>query len=52
MQLIKDEQLEIVNSRFDLQCFVHLKVRSSRLEEIEAKIAKITGTFGSKVITE
>jgi len=50
MHLIKDEQLEIVDSHFDLQCYVHIKVRSGMLEEIETKIAKIEGTLECKII--
>jgi uncharacterized YigZ family protein len=52
MHLIKEEQLEIVNSHFDLQCYIHIKVRSGRREEIELKIAKIEGAFECKIIGE
>ena len=52
MQLIKEEQLEIVTTQFDLQCFIQIKVRSARLEEIESKIAKIEGYQGLKIIQE
>ena len=52
MQLIKEEQLEIVTTQFDLQCIIQIKVRSARLEEIESKIAKIEGFLGCKKIEE
>ena len=45
MSLIKDEHLEIAESKFDLQCLIKLKVRSSRLESIESKLEKIEGIF-------
>jgi len=50
MQLIKEEQLEIVTTHFDLQCTIQIKVRSTRLEEVESKIAKIEGYQGLKII--
>jgi uncharacterized YigZ family protein len=50
MHLIKDEQFEIASSHFDLQCYIHIKVRSGRLEEIETKIAKIEGVLECKII--
>lgn len=52
MQLIKEEQLEIVTTQFDLQCSIQIKVRSTRLEEVESKIAKIEGYQGLKIIQE
>jgi uncharacterized YigZ family protein len=52
MQLIKEEQLEIVATQFDLQCTIQIRVRSTRLEEIESKIAKIEGYQGLKIIQE
>ena len=48
MLLIKEEQLEIVNSQFDLQCRITIKVRSSKLLEIESKIEKIEGILTRK----
>ncbi len=52
MQLIKEEQLEIVTTQFDLQCTIQIRVRSTRLEEVESKIAKIEGYQGLKIIQE
>lgn len=52
MQLIKEEQLEIVTTQFDLQCIIQVKVRSARLEEVESKIAKIEGFQGLRIIQE
>jgi len=49
MLLIKDEQLEIISSLFNLQCFIRLKVRSSRLEEIKAKMDKIDGILTKEI---
>ncbi len=43
MLLIKEEQLEIINTQFDLQSMIRIKVRSAKLEEIKAKLAKIEG---------
>ena len=48
MLLIKEEQLEIINSQFDLQCRITIKVRSSKLLEIESKIEKIEGILPRK----
>lgn len=45
MLLIKEEHLEIVNSQFDLQCRITLKVRSSIQNEIENKFGKIDGVL-------
>ncbi len=52
MQLIKEEQLEIVTTQFNLKCTIQIKVRSARLEEVESKIAKIEGYQGLKIIQE
>ncbi|MCX6221516.1 MAG: YigZ family protein [Bacteroidia bacterium] len=52
MQLIKEEQLEIVTTHFDLQCTIQIKVRSTRLEDVESKIAKIEGYQGLKIVQE
>lgn len=52
MQLIKEEQLEIVTSNYDLQCSVSLKIRVSRLEEIETKIRNIEGVRDCKIRVE
>jgi uncharacterized YigZ family protein len=51
MSLIKDEQLEIVVTDFDLECLISLKIRSSKLEEIETKLAKIEGII-SRIVSE
>lgn len=52
MSLIKDEQLEIINSQFDLKCLIKLKVRAAKLEEIESKIAKIDGIISREVMKD
>lgn len=52
MQLIKEEQLEVVASNYNLRCSVSVKVRSSRLEEIETKIRNIDGVSDCKTIVE
>ena len=52
MQLIKEEQLEIVTSQFNLQCFITIKVRSARLEAIETKILKTEGILDCKILQE
>jgi uncharacterized YigZ family protein len=43
MLLVKEEQLEIMTTQFDLQSMIRIKVRSAKLEEIKAKLAKIEG---------
>jgi uncharacterized YigZ family protein len=52
MSLIKEEQLEIVSSQFDLECMVSLKVRSACLKETEVKMAKIEGIITIKIIQD
>ena len=43
MLLVKEEQLEIMTTQFDLRSMIRIKVRSAKLEEIKAKLAKIEG---------
>ena len=50
MRLIKDEQLEIVKTHFDLDCAIHLRVRSARVEEIKAKIVNIEGVLECRIV--
>ncbi len=50
MLLIKDEQLEIFSSQFDLRCFIQLKVRAAKLEGIITKIEKIEGVNSCEII--
>lgn len=52
MLLIKDEQLEVVTSQFDLRCLIRLKVRSAKLEEIIAKMEKIEGIITREIVQE
>jgi hypothetical protein len=52
MSLIKDEQLEIINSQFDLKCLIRLKVRVAKLEEIESKMAKIDGIISREIMED
>jgi len=52
MQLIKEEQLEIIASKYDLQCCISLKIRSSRLKEIESKIRNAEGVLDCKILEE
>ena len=52
MSLIKEEQLEIINSQFDLKCLIRLKVRAAKLEEIESKMAKIDGIISRVVMKD
>lgn len=49
MLLIKEEQLEVVTSRFDLQCMIRIMVRDARLEEIKARLLKIEGVMSGDV---
>ena len=50
MRLIKEEQLEIVKTHFDLDCVIHLKVRSTRVAEIEAKIVNTEGVLVCRIV--
>lgn len=43
MQLIKEEQLEIVDSQFDLQSSIRFKVGNAKMDRINAKLAKMEG---------
>ncbi len=52
MSFIKEEQLEVISTQFDLQCRINLSVRSARLEEIETKIGKIEGIITRKIIQD
>ncbi len=52
MQLIKEEQLEITDSGFDLVSFIKLSVRSAKLEMIREKVEKIEGIITMKVLEE
>ena len=50
MQLIKEEQLEIITTQFDLQCLIQIRVRSAKLEEVESKIVKIEGYQDIRIV--
>ena len=50
MQLIKEEQLEIITTQFDLQCHIQIRVRSAKLEEVESKIVKIEGYQDIRIV--
>jgi uncharacterized YigZ family protein len=50
MQLIKEEQLEIVDSQYDLHSFIRLKVRSAKLEAIKMKVNNIEGVIDQKIL--
>ncbi len=52
MQLIKDEQLEIVSSQFDLRCSTSIKVPSARLEKVNEKLAKMEGLRTAEIIKD
>ena len=52
MSLIKDEQLEIISSQFDLKCMIRLKVRAAKLGEIESKMDKIEGIISREVMED
>lgn len=52
MQLIKEDQLEIVSSRLNLQCLIRIKVRAARLESVEYRIKNITGILDCRVVQE
>lgn len=43
MLLIKEEQLEIMTTHFDLQSTIRVRIRSARLDEIKSKLTKIEG---------
>lgn len=50
MQLIKEEELEIVDSKYDLHSFIQLKVRSSKMELIKMKIEKLNGVISQNIL--
>ena len=52
MQLIKEEQLEIVSSRYDLKCSLSIKVRAARVVEIISRISNTEGILHCKMITD
>lgn len=52
MQLIKEEQLEIVDSQFDLHSFIRIKVRSAKLELIKMKVNNIEGIIDQKILQD
>jgi len=52
MKIVKDEQLEVLKTRFDLLCVILLKVGSARLKEIEAKIENTEGVIRHSIVQE
>ncbi|HEY5511051.1 MAG TPA: YigZ family protein [Prolixibacteraceae bacterium] len=52
MQLIKEEQLEIVESQFDMQSIIRLKVRSAKLEMVKMKTDKIEGVISQNILQD
>jgi uncharacterized YigZ family protein len=52
MLLIKEEQLEIITTHFDLQSVIRIKVRSAKLEEIKGKLTKIEGVAAPETMTD
>ena len=52
MQLIKEEQLEIVDSKFDLHSFIRLKVRTAKLELIKINIDNIEGVINHNILQD
>ena len=52
MQLIKEEQLEIIESQFDLRSRLRLKVRSAKLEMIKMKIEKTEGVINYNILQD
>lgn len=52
MQLIKEEQLEIIDSQFDLHSRLRLKVRSAKLEMIKMKIEKTEGVINYNILQD
>ena len=52
MQLIKEELLEIVDSKYDLHSFIRLKVRSAKLELIKQKVNNIEGVINQKILQD
>ncbi len=52
MHIIKEEQLEIVKSQFDLQCFISFKVRSAKRKDMEAQFGKLSGINSMEIIQD
>lgn len=49
MLLIKEEQLEIVDSQFDLRCMVRFRVRTTKLDAVKMRVDKIEGVTSLEV---
>ena len=52
MHFVKEEHLEIIGSKYDLQCAIVIKVRLARLNEIIARIISMDGVFQCKIKTD
>jgi uncharacterized YigZ family protein len=50
MLLVKEEQLEVVHTKFDLNCLIQLKVRSAKMDDISSRIGKINGIITREFI--
>jgi len=49
MRVIKDEQLDVFFSKFDVNCKLHVKVRQNREEEVMRKFELIIGLKIKKI---
>ena len=52
MLLIKEEQLEMITSHFDLRCSIRLKVRAAKMDGVIAKMEKIEGIISREIVQE
>lgn len=43
MKLVKDEQLEVLNQNFDINCILKFEVRKAQLNQVLSKFDKIEG---------
>jgi uncharacterized YigZ family protein len=49
MRVIKDEQLEVIFSEFEMKCRLHIKIRQNKVEEVIRKFELIVGLKIKKI---
>jgi uncharacterized YigZ family protein len=49
MKIIKDEQLEIVNSQYTMDCELTISVRLNKIEAVVSKLEKVDGVTVEKI---
>lgn len=51
MGLLKEEQIEIIQSRYEIKCLILVKIPLSRMNQIEARLSNISGVDKFRVLT-